>query len=871
MKPAYPVDPVVVKLSEGSPTDRTRAYFDHDGDGFAEASEWIGKGEALLALDRNGNGQIDDGSELFGDYTKLERGGRAKDGMTALRAEDTNKDGILDARDVNWGKLLAWADDGNGLVEDGELKSLSSLGIDQLDLSGDARLYDALFSVDRMDTLSKAKIAGDSDILKEAFLPGSGTLLSSWEALAGEDGEELRELLHAYAAVSDETARSGLLDNILYHLAGATEEDADARGSSIDGRKLKVLEAYYGDAYKDGENPNNWNGAIYTALYGDVKHYYEGWLAVSGQAAPYLEKITPYFDEKNPAIRADFSAAIEALDAAIAKNPTKGPRLLADFANAASVLGWDDFEEYQSLVTHFAQESDEYAMALLRGGRRSINGTKRNDERVSEGGNAILFGKDGDDKLFAHGEDTVLVGGSGNDTIYGVRGDDTHRWGDDAGQGDVTIFWGKNDGNDTIHLVRDRERAAAQRETQGQAILLAGTGIERNTLTFHREKESLTIENKETKASILIPDWFRSDDEKLSAILFSNGTRMDKEELWREAASFHATARDESLDGSDSVADILYGEGGDDTLIGRGGDDFLDGGEGNDILEGGYGDDTYVWGAGYENDVIRNAIRSWDTYYESGNDTLLLHDMTKEEASWEADGAGLVLRNTTTEESLSFEEWFKSPLAQVDRIVFDDGAELSANDVMEAARHRIGTSRNETINGGENFDDFIEGKGGRDTIYGNSGNDVLDGGKGNDTLAGGTGDDTYIWGRGYGNDTIENAVRSWGTPIDSGEDTLQLGKGIMPGDLRWKLDGKDMVATLQDTQEALRIKSWAESKEIRVDRIAFANGAVYSADQVDDCVMRIGDASLEFYTPMNQLETTKTNGEENHLIVAPSA
>lgn len=42
-------------------------YFDHDGNGFAEKSGWVSKDDAILVRDLNNNGQIDDGSELFGD------------------------------------------------------------------------------------------------------------------------------------------------------------------------------------------------------------------------------------------------------------------------------------------------------------------------------------------------------------------------------------------------------------------------------------------------------------------------------------------------------------------------------------------------------------------------------------------------------------------------------------------------------------------------------------------------------------------------------------------------------------------------------------------------------------------------------------
>ena len=63
-----------------------------------------------LALDRNGNGKIDDGGELFGSATLLRSGEAASDGFAALRELDSNADGRLDASDEQWGRLLVWSD-----------------------------------------------------------------------------------------------------------------------------------------------------------------------------------------------------------------------------------------------------------------------------------------------------------------------------------------------------------------------------------------------------------------------------------------------------------------------------------------------------------------------------------------------------------------------------------------------------------------------------------------------------------------------------------------------------------------------------------------------------------------------------------------
>lgn len=83
-----------VGVSEG-------VYFDHDGNGFAEKSGWVGKDDGILVRDINNNGTIDNGTELFGNNSVLSSGAKAANGFEALKELDSNKDGI-----VNEGELL---------------------------------------------------------------------------------------------------------------------------------------------------------------------------------------------------------------------------------------------------------------------------------------------------------------------------------------------------------------------------------------------------------------------------------------------------------------------------------------------------------------------------------------------------------------------------------------------------------------------------------------------------------------------------------------------------------------------------------------------------------------------------------------------
>ncbi|AVS91152.1 hypothetical protein C8246_04145 [Paracidovorax avenae] len=116
--------------------------FDHDGDGTRNATGWIKGDDGIVVLDRNGNGLIDSGRELFGDQT-LREGAQAGQGMfyangyEALAGQDGNGDGVIDAADTAYGQLRIWKDvNQDGISQAGELHTLSDLGIARLNVKG---------------------------------------------------------------------------------------------------------------------------------------------------------------------------------------------------------------------------------------------------------------------------------------------------------------------------------------------------------------------------------------------------------------------------------------------------------------------------------------------------------------------------------------------------------------------------------------------------------------------------------------------------------------------------------------------------------------------------------------------------------------
>jgi len=114
--------------------------FDIDADGSPDRITWTARnsGIAFLALDRNANGTIDDGSELFGNHTRGGNGFTAPNGFVALASFDANHDAIIDARDAVWPRLLLWTDSNHdGITAPSEVRLIEDAGIDALRLEFD--------------------------------------------------------------------------------------------------------------------------------------------------------------------------------------------------------------------------------------------------------------------------------------------------------------------------------------------------------------------------------------------------------------------------------------------------------------------------------------------------------------------------------------------------------------------------------------------------------------------------------------------------------------------------------------------------------------------------------------------------------------
>ncbi|MBK4738006.1 calcium-binding protein, partial [Noviherbaspirillum pedocola] len=479
------ISPLILDLDhDGIETiSRTQGiHFDHDGNRFAETTGWVAPDDGLLVWDRNGNGAIDDGSELFGNYAQITNGSHAANGFIALAALDDNHDGKIDAADATFSQLRVWKDaDSNAVLGNGELLSLDAAGVQSLGVAYTAQsvtdaqgnqllqagsyvdangtshaMVDVWFAADTARTVDLTSTPVDATIAALPDLPGFGNVPSLHQAMARDGSGRLQALVTQFAQEGDNAARHALMQQILFAWTGSSQYGADSRGTYIDdGRKLYTLEAFLGQQFMQsagtnaGTNmPGPYATAVLTGAYQQLEQNYYGRLMTQTHLAGLYDSMKLVWDGASASFRLDVADTVAALRSAYLADFVTGAQQIDDFGTALRSDGTLGVNVQNAMRQQVGHDSSEFGQLIISAGmpRRlgsenadSINapdsnsyalfGFAGNDSLSGNSGSDVMFGGEGNDNLYGNGGDDVLDGGAGNDSISGGDGADTIRFG----------------------------------------------------------------------------------------------------------------------------------------------------------------------------------------------------------------------------------------------------------------------------------------------------------------------------------------------------------------------------------------------------------------------------------------------------------
>jgi Ca2+-binding RTX toxin-like protein len=183
------------RITTVADADNDRAL-NWDGSGYDKQVGWVGAGEGLLWLDRNPNGVVDSGKELFSNSTVAD----AAKGIRSLSWVDANADGMIDARDPVFAQLKVWQDaDGDATADYDELQGMEALGITRLDYANGRYTrngqHQALQSQDLQASPDGTRVSVVPEGIRVEFSNGQTTVFVTnvLDLGAGNDGIEMLE------------------------------------------------------------------------------------------------------------------------------------------------------------------------------------------------------------------------------------------------------------------------------------------------------------------------------------------------------------------------------------------------------------------------------------------------------------------------------------------------------------------------------------------------------------------------------------------------------------------------------------------------------------------------------------------------------
>lgn len=836
-----PRDPLVIDLGEPGIVLHSidnGVNFDLDNNSFAERTAWIGTEDGFLALDRNGNGKIDNGGELFGDQVILENGEKSSSGFEALAELDENKDGKITDKDSAYEKLVVWIDaDHNGISKASELKKLSELNIVSISLNHTEKSI--------VDEETGTRIAETADVkikqglgkktveISEFWFPinsskttqggktTTGHVSTLYQAIAKDETGQLFNLVYDFSETDDISQKKYILKQILYFITDSNEIEANSRGGNIDARDLHVIEQFMGREFVGvgGNNPNVNAASILQEIYCNIEDYYYSIVNLHTTFGGYLLFV--------PKIDADGNKIMDmsVLNYIISTKMSDGENVdsiiydlgvyLRSYDEINGTNYFDEYSEYYSTMsTHYSS-----IVGLAKNSSHTYIGTDKDDSYGGTNNTDFIFGKDGNDTLHGGNGNDFINGNAGNDTLSGGAGDDTLYGGEgddvlDGGAGNDFLY--DNGGNDTYIFAKGYGTDTIS-DNGGKNTLRFNDLTSDSILVNGTDENDVTIKIKGTNDKLIIKDFCKSDDLSDYTLVFKDKTIhcKDAESPFRHIygddsderlkavladSIINAYGGDDTIigsegsdviygnegndtitagDGNDTVYggsdnDIISGEAGDDILYGEDGQDTLDGGSGNDYLFGGAGDDTYLFGKDYGTDIIED--------YEGTSTIQLQDELTVQDLDVIKAGNEVIISVNGTQDKLIISSYGDNPDSYIlvsgeDKIAIKEVVrELPAGSSVDGvgSRYVTGTDDADAIFA-ENVKNIITAAAQNDYIVGNENGDIIFGDGDTDRILAGLEKD-IIFG-GDGNDQLFGEEGDDFIAGNAGNDYISAGDG----------------------------------------------------------------------------------------------
>ena len=845
------VDPLVLDL-DGDGVELTgqssiSPRFDLDGDGFAEKAGWAAGGDGFLALDRNGNGKIDDVSELFGGPHLDGDTQTMQSGFAALAAYDGNGDGRIDAADAVFSDLRVWVDaDGDAVTDTGELKTLTEAGVASISLAATAKsntflagnqitdegtftrtdgttatIVNAALKLDNFDSvwLRQGAVSDAAAVLPE--VRGHGTLadLRQVMTLAPQIQSVVSAALPSLAGARSLDAMRAAAAPILGAWAGAQPIPG---GTHTYSAVNVLMGAEAGDrdvvgyAYTTTDaNGVHWKLSGSDTLYDSfqalraAKPELEGrWKTLDEADLAFVER---YIGDQLPTNLDAGSAiggAVAALNMASKHLDMISLRLAVQAAPDWYGLSYDPASELfhatttRQLVPFFEHAFAEAKQAEGADFTSYLAATRGVFDRIvtsfsRAGGNGInSYGF-----LFANivaAWENVGLSSSVKDTAVALGIPATMIVGDIGPTPDGTA------GNDIFYLGAGDQTVSGH---AGHDDYVVGRNFGHDTIVDDETSSGLSddyLRFAQTASSDIVATRDGLD------LVFTVTTTGDSLRVVNEFAGYvpgifgGGQAADawgvdlvQFADGvqwtrEDIAHAVSHVSAASETLTGTPSKDWLDGGAGDDVLIGGNDYDVYRFGLGYGHDVVAERVSSIGSaaFAVVGQDqdaVLFGEGISQDDLTFSRDGFDLIIGVLGEDDTLRVEGQFAATYTGVFGKIWMDRIEIfQFADGMQMTWEDV---LQETLR--------AEATAGDDTIVGFAYEDVLDGGAGDDLLKGGDENDTYVFGYGYGHDRI---LESQGSVLGGDFDTVVFGVGIGLDDVVFTHpdDTNDLVATLSD-------------------------------------------------------------------------